>query len=56
MRMTTVSRIASDLETRLVTKRPPSERNAFADFRNSSSTKFGCGHVNPELQQRQFTK
>lgn len=45
----TVSRTAADLETRLVTKRPPCERNSFAAFRNTSSTKFGWGHVNPEL-------
>lgn len=44
--------IDSDLETKLIIKRPPSERHFFTDNKNNSSVKAAGGHVNPVLHKQ----
>jgi len=46
---TTISLTEDDRETKLMIKRPPSERNSFAFIRKGSSTKFSGGQDSPEL-------
>ena len=49
---TTISLMAEDLETRLITNRPCSEREFLTVDRNDSSTKSEAGQVIPELHER----